>query len=299
MTPEAAACPLCRQGDLRVHFDAQEHSLTAETFGSSRKQFSHGQILRCRCCRFSFSRVRPSSDELGHLYQAMDVQVYESETAGRWKTSARHFDILSRFVPVGALLDVGCASGMFMSRAAANGWSVVGIEPSVRLCRLAEDRLGPSGRVLCTTLQEAPLEKETFSAVTLWDVLEHVSDPVEFLALCANLVRPSGYVVVNVPDIESIQARLLGRRWPLLLPEHLNYFNRSSLELCAGRAGLKAVHFGRRPASFSLGYVAHRLSQHGIAGTRFAARALEATRFARLAFPVWMGEIYCVLRREG
>jgi 2-polyprenyl-3-methyl-5-hydroxy-6-metoxy-1,4-benzoquinol methylase len=62
----------------------------------------------------------------------------------------------------------------------------------------------------------------------MWDVLEHVTDPVKFLGLCVTFLKPSGILIVNVPDISSFQAWVLGEHWPLLLPEHLNYFDRNS-----------------------------------------------------------------------
>ena len=299
LTAGADCCPLCGGADLRIYIDSPEHSLDPDAFGSSRRQFAHGLILQCRGCRFTFSRLRPSADELAGLYRTMDVAVYASETSGRARTAARHLRIVSRFSRTGALLDVGCASGMFLQQAAAEGWTVTGIEPSSRLCREAEETLDGTGQVLCTTLEAARLHPSSFDAVTLWDVLEHVPDPVGALRQCRELLRPGGHVFVNVPDIGSLQARVLGRRWPLLLPEHLNYFSRSTLGLCASRASLKPVHFGSRPVSFSLGYVTYRLSQHALPGMRLATVALSQTGLSGAVFPVWMGETYAVLRRES
>jgi predicted SAM-dependent methyltransferase len=67
-----------------------------------------------------------------------------------------------------------------------------------------------------------------FDAITAWDVLEHVPHPRAFLSACRSLLRPGGFLFLNVPDLDSWEGELLGRRWPLLLPEHLNYFNNSA-----------------------------------------------------------------------
>jgi hypothetical protein len=131
----------------------------------------------------------------------------------------------------------------------------------------------------------------------MWDVLEHVTDPVKFLGLCVTFLKPSGILIVNVPDISSFQAWVLGEHWPLLLPEHLNYFDRKSLKYCGEIAGLRWVAFGSRPASFSLDYILFRLSQHGIPGAGFGRRAAAKAALGQLSLPIFLGESYCVWQR--
>jgi SAM-dependent methyltransferase len=228
----------------------------------------------------------------------MDTAVYEAEATGRRRTAQRHYDIVSRHTPSGSLLDVGCASGLFLDLAARRGWQVTGVEPNAALSRKAEALLGPPGKVFGVSLQEAPLTPASFDAITLWDVLEHVTDPAGFLRRCRDLLKPGGYLFANVPNVDSLMARLFGRRWPLWLPEHLNYFNRRSLEECSRRAGLASVRFGRRPTAFSIGYIAYRLSQHHVPGAAFLHRVFSETSFARLTLPIYMGELLVVWRRD-
>jgi hypothetical protein len=98
-----------------------------------------------------------------------------------------------------------------------------------------------------------------------------------------------------LPGKTILEARVLGRRWPLLLPEHLNYFNRQSLECCADRAMLTPIKFGRRRAYFSAKYVASRIAQHGIPGAVLAVKASHSA-LGRLLIPVSLGEIYSVCK---
>ncbi len=116
------------------------------------------------------------------------------------------------------------------------------------------------------------------------------------LRACAGLLAPGGHLLVNVPNLESPEARLLRLRWPLLLPEHLNYFTRRSLALCSEKAGLTHVAFGRRPAAFSAGYVLYRLEQHQVPGTAALRRILPG-RIAGIHIPVYLGETLAVWRR--
>jgi SAM-dependent methyltransferase len=154
--------------------------------------------------------------------------------------------------------------------------------------------LDQRGLILETTLEDADIAPATFDAITLWDVLEHVPHPVAFTAACSRLLRPGGHLFVNVPDLDSIQARILGHRWPLLLAEHLNYFTRDSLRLCAQRSNLVWRAFGRRPASFSIGYVLYRLSQHRVPAAASARRLADFEPLGSAILPLPLGEVYGV-----
>jgi SAM-dependent methyltransferase len=278
-----------------LHLDDDDRALNPELFGSSRIKVTHGRILRCNECGFGFQQARPTSEELADLYRRMDVGIYESETLGRMATAQCHLELVEAFaltIP-GRVLDIGCASGHFLRVARMAGWSVAGVEPSVALYAKTVETLGSKAEVHCSTLEEGDFEPSSFDAVTLWDVLEHVPDPVKFMKRCRTLLRPGGRLFLNVPNLDSIQARVLGRRWPLLLAEHLTYFNRRSLRMCGEKAGLKWIHFGRRRVSFSLDYLLFRLSQHGILGSALA-RTFFSPVIGGALVRVYAGELFGV-----
>ena len=291
-------CPVCDSANVRLHLDGEEHSLQPSSFGSSRTKITHGRIMRCTSCGFGFRQVRSSPREMADLYRNMDVGVYESEASGRSATAARHMRIVSRFGRnhYGRILDVGCASGFFLREARNAGWSVAGVEPSEVLYSHAVATLRADAEIHCSILEQANFAPESFDAVTLWDVLEHVPEPVEFMKTCAALLKPGGKLFLNVPDLDSREARLLGKRWPLLLAEHLNYFNRPSLRVCGEKAGLKWIHFGRRRVSFSVDYVLLRLSQHRIPVAALARRA-NPPALKDVTVPIYLGETYGVWSR--
>ncbi len=292
------SCPVCGSGSTRLHLDDEEQALEPSSFGSSRTNITHGRILRCTECGFGFRQVRSNSAELAELYRRMDVGVYEAEAAGRAATAARHIQLLRRFHggPCGKILDVGCASGLFLREARNAGWSVAGVEPSEVLYSRAVATLQGDAELHCSILEQAGFAPESFDVVTLWDVLEHVPEPVEFMRTCSALLKPGGKLFLNVPDLDSREARLLGKRWPLLLAEHLNYFNRPSLRVCGDKAGLKFVHFGRRRVSFSVDYILLRLSQHQIPVAALARKAKVAA-MKEMTVPIYLGETYGVWTR--
>jgi SAM-dependent methyltransferase len=295
----AGACPVCAGAAPELYVAGEERRLSPTALGSSRTDLSPGRVLRCRVCGLGYRQTRPDEEQLARLYRALDGEVYEADGRGRAQTAARHLRIVRRERTTGRLLDVGCASGAFLRCAADAGWRVVGVEPAAALAARARTLLAGRGEVLGVSLQEACLPAASFDAVTLWDVLEHVPDPVDFLRTGAALLKPGGHLYANVPDLESLQARVLRTRWPLLLPEHLTYFSRRSLERCGERAALTWVRSGRRPASFSLQYLLYRLAQHGVPGAAAGRRLVVRLGAGGLVLPVPLGERYVVWRREG
>ena len=133
------------------------------------------------------------------------------------------------------LLDVGAGRGRFVLAARAAGLRRLGIEPSLRGAQAAAAAGAPVQRV---ALEEAPIEPGSWEAVTLWHVLEHVEDPRAALERIAGWLSPGGTLLVGVPNLASLQARLGGERWYHLdVPRHRTHFTAQGLELLLGAPG--------------------------------------------------------------
>ena len=141
--------------------------------------------------------------------------------------------------PPGRLLDVGAGRGRFVAQARTAGWDAVGLEPSLR------GILG--ARALGVELQHAGVEDAdvapgSFHAISLWHVLEHLDDPGAALERIARWLRPGGLLVVGVPNLGSVQARVGGKRWYHLdVPRHRTHFTVGGLHALLRRHGLEPV----------------------------------------------------------
>ncbi len=92
------------------------------------------------------------------------------------------------------------------------------------------------------TLQDARLPGDHFDVITLWDVIEHVPEPVPLLAEAARVLKPGGRLVLTTGDWGSAYAREKGANWHLMTPPwHLTMFSRDTLANAAARAGLRVV----------------------------------------------------------
>lgn len=142
------------------------------------------------------------------------------------------------FRPGGRLLEVGCATGARLALLRALGWDVQGVETSAQACRLAKALYGL--RVFCGELEEVSLPAGSLDAVVMSHVLEHVRDPVATLREARRVLRPSGVVVIETPNVASLGRRLFGPYWyEWDVPRHLFLFDAWTLGLACDRAGLR------------------------------------------------------------
>lgn len=293
------ACPICGSAEVYRRFasPAAPVAFQPESFGSSRRTVESIGVAACRACGAGWQDPPPAPESVAAAYRGMRDELYLAEEKARRHSLRRSLALLTRWSggQQGRLLDVGCSAGLFGELARGAGWDVLGIEPSQWLAERARERLG--GAVLCARFEDATLDPGSFDAVCLWDVLEHVSDPGAFLAKAAQSLRPGGVLALNVPNLQSWIARALGRRWPLLLPEHLFFFSPASLRLLLGRHGIDSPKLSLHPVTFGAGFVAHRLAQHGVPGARLAERALGMGALGQIPLPLLMGELTAIGRK--
>jgi len=158
----------------------------------------------------------------------------------------------------GRLLEAGCASGELLAAARARGWQVAGVELCAPMVVRANLRLGEQ------LVREAPFDRAaaapgSLDALVLNDVLEHLPDLDGALACARSLLRPDGSLLVCTPDLGSLSARVMGRRWPHFKAEHLHYLSRRSLSALFARAGLRVELIGDAWKALSPEYVAEHL----------------------------------------
>ena len=155
----------------------------------------------------------------------------------------------------GRVIDVGCGFGHFLLWASERGWDAVGVEPDA----WARERTVAPGRVVAD-LADAGADADL---LTLWDVLEHVADPIAMATSLRALLRPGGRLLVCSPDFRAVKLRWpLARRDPqrfhaLVRPdEHAVQFTPRGLALTLSRAGYAPVTALHPPLSRRAGALA-------------------------------------------
>jgi len=140
----------------------------------------------------------------------------------------------------GKLLDVGCGNGQFLAAMRELGWEVVGVEPDGQAVKVAQERFGLN--VYESVLEEIGFPDDTFDAITMNHVVEHLPDPIGTLRECKRILKKGGRLVVTVPNIESLGHRLYRDAWRgLEVPRHLFLFSPRTLRVCAESSGLQVL----------------------------------------------------------
>ena len=145
--------------------------------------------------------------------------------------------------PPARLLDAGAGRGRFVAAAAAARYDAFGIEPSARGVRAAS---AIGAQVRRSGIEDGEIECSSLDVVTLWHVLEHLERPGGALQRIHRWLRPGGGLVVGVPNLASLQARVGGERWYHLdVPRHRTHFTPRGLHHLLGTHGfvpLRARH---------------------------------------------------------
>ena len=119
---------------------------------------------------------------------------------------------LERYCPQkGKLLEIGCGIGLLLEAAQELGWDIHGIEPSedavVSIANAVKDKI--TNDILTRGL----FEENEFDAVVFWSVLEHISNPLEVLTVASSILKKGGLLVIQTPNISSLNARCFKGRW--------------------------------------------------------------------------------------
>lgn len=231
LQPYRPVCPLCSS-------PYPVSQLTApDRFHGRTKQY---RLLRCVSCSMVWLDDPPSKSEMGDHYGPDYDRTISTAAKAHDHWFGRRDELLRLKPGGGAVLDLGCATGGFLSTLKVPPWKLFGIEMSETAAQAARSRSG--AEVFVGDVQDAPFPPESFDAITCFNVFEHVYEPREVLARVSSWLKPGGIFFTTMPNIDSAGARVFKSYWYALeLPRHLYHFSPKTLNALAQSAGLRAV----------------------------------------------------------
>jgi SAM-dependent methyltransferase len=217
---------------------AKDHTVSHESFA----------IWQCRQCTLRFTQDVPDAASIGAYYRSEDYISHSNTNKGivnqlyhlvRKKTLSDKYRLLVSTVrkKQGKMLDIGAGTGAFVGYMQQKGWEVMGLEPD----ETARQHAWTDHRVqLVDTDQLFSLPPDSFDAITLWHVMEHVHDLHPYVEQLKTLVRRTGRIFIAVPNYTSYDARFYREAWAAYdVPRHLYHFSPEAMETLLDRHGLQ------------------------------------------------------------
>lgn len=228
-----APCPISGQHEAIVVCDRDRYGYPLRT-------------VICTATGLVYADPRADNDSIDDFYRNTYRRYYKSASKPKWKHTARNAFIASQRVEMiktlvpkrTAVLDIGTGSGELLYVGRKNGLDMEGIEVDQAYAQFGRKSYGV--KIINQSLRNAVLPDNHFGLVTIFHVLEHLPDPQAALSKIHATLKPGGCVLVEVPNVESLDARFL-QKWHA---GHLFHFNCRTLPALASVCGLEtlAVH---------------------------------------------------------
>jgi 2-polyprenyl-3-methyl-5-hydroxy-6-metoxy-1,4-benzoquinol methylase len=253
------SCPACQSTLMSKVLVCRDHTVSREDF----------EIWECSDCQVRFTQHIPDAEAIGRYYQS-DNYISHSDTGqgiiNKLYKLARKFTLISKRKLVttqtgltkGKLLDVGCGTGAFLATMKQANWQVTGLEPDAGAREKVRHLYGIAAMQADELFHLAP---NSFDAITMWHVLEHVHDLHGYLEQFKSILTSKGRLFIAVPNYTATDANHYEANWAAYdVPRHLYHFSPKSMGQLALQHGfiIKAI----KPMLLDAFYVAMLSEQY-------------------------------------
>lgn len=230
------SCPNCGSGDIYYLFSAKDNTVSGEEF----------EIWECKNCSLRFTQNIPDQENIGRYYQSENYISHSDTTDGlvnklyhlvRKRTLLKKQKLVEITTKKthGSIMDLGAGTGAFLNTMKSAGWDTTGLEPDTIARKKARELYG-------LNLKESnglfSLAAESFDAITLWHVLEHVHQLHEYMIRFSGLLKKDAKLFIAVPNFTSKDAAIYKKYWAAYdVPRHLYHFSPKSMEVLLNTHG--------------------------------------------------------------
>ncbi|HEY2720759.1 MAG TPA: class I SAM-dependent methyltransferase [Chitinophagaceae bacterium] len=252
-------CPICNSSSIAPVLSVKDYTVSA-------KEFS---IWQCNDCSLRFTQDIPTSDVIGEYYKSENYISHTNTSKGlinrlyhviRKRTLRNKRRMVTEITGLkqGQLLDVGSGTGTFVHEMNQNGWLVTGLEPDQGARQVARDSFKCELKDIDALFS---LPADSFDAITLWHVLEHVHDLQRYVRQLKQLLKKEGKLIIAVPNYTSFDAFVYKECWAAYdVPRHLYHFSPLSMQRLMKENGMRITEL--KPMWFDSFYVCLLSSQY-------------------------------------
>jgi 2-polyprenyl-3-methyl-5-hydroxy-6-metoxy-1,4-benzoquinol methylase len=219
----------------------KKHFLTVKDYSVSQETF---ELYQDQDLDLLITHPQPSLDVLGKYYESADY-ISHTDSKRSLFEKAYHFvknialknklNLINTCQPnKGLILDIGAGTGDFLTVAKNDGWKTIGVEPSEKAKAIAKNK-GVS-----FVEKTSELESHSFDVISMWHVLEHVPNLEEQITELKRLLKPTGTLIVAVPNFKSFDAKHYGKFWAAYdVPIHFWHFSKTSIQKLFEKENMK------------------------------------------------------------
>lgn len=235
---EIKECPVCGETHHELYLKTKDFFLTGEEFN----------LMQCSGCGFIFTSPRPDDSQLSVYYESDEYLSHHAKGFSllrliyqylRKRNIRKKYQLIHAFVSKGKILDIGCGTGELLSYFKNSSWHTLGIEPDDSARSFAQNTWG------LDVFKEDHIEKiqeESFDVVSMWHVLEHVSDINERLKQIHRILKPGSYFFAALPNYLSWDAKHYKEYWAAWdVPRHLFHFSEKNIIQLSEKQGFKFI----------------------------------------------------------
>ncbi len=236
--PDIELCPACTSTEHVMYLKLDDYFLSKESFS----------LKKCTQCGLLHTVPQPDIEQLGRYYQSSDYISHSTDNKSfmnvvydiiRRSTLRSKLALIKKYSEGTNLLDIGCATGVFLNYCQSQGYNVKGIEPEAKPREFAinEYKLDVGNLDYLSSIKN-----QSIDIVTMWHVLEHVSDIKERMQVIHKILKDSGTAFIALPNPQSYDAQYYKNYWAAYdVPRHLYHFTQKSFHSLAAQHSFKVI----------------------------------------------------------
>lgn len=204
-------------------------------------RLSYGEVYKCVDCKTAYTLFNgcdiAKSNKVFEATDFIKTRLYDQYRLR--KVALKRLNLLSKFVKSGSILEFGSCTGEFLYEAAKKGYNLFSadLHPVVLDINKTENLK----EIIKLDASFFESKRAYFDGIVAFHVIEHLTNPGEFLLNCNTALKPNGVLFLEVPNFESLSRRIWGKRWGMFYDYHVCHFDEDSLEIFTKKYGFEIL----------------------------------------------------------
>ena len=292
-------CPICGPKTAKIPLYSQNFKsshLNKKVFSARRlPDRLRYKTVRCGNCGLVYADSILEANKLAKLYKN-SLLTYQGQIDDLTKTYGHYLRSLEKFdVNKNSLLEIGCGNGFFFLEAKRQGYrKVSGVEPSLDAIKKAPKSV--QKQIKNTMFNRKLFKKNSFDVICFFQTFDHVLNPNKFLKDCHYLLKPGGLILAINHNVESLQAKILKEKSPIIDIEHSYLYSKVTMPLIFKKNKFNVLKVSSTFNIYSLDYLFHLLPLSEKLKLRLIS-IVNKSILKELKLKLWLGNLLLIAQK--